>query len=169
MINQKPNIQNVVMCADVFIRKDGKYLLLKRSKYKKYAPNIISPFGGKIDQNENPYDGAIREIKEEAGIDIKNLKLESVILELTKDPEVPVNRLVFQFSADYDKGEVIASDEGEAVLLSKEELLASDLFPSVRSIINNILNPKDGTVFTTNSYDSFANGMVELSKNICIV
>jgi 8-oxo-dGTP pyrophosphatase MutT (NUDIX family) len=71
MINQKAFVHNIIMCADVFIRKDGKYLLMKRSPLKKYAPNIISPFGGKIDQNENPYDGAIREIKEEVGVDIK--------------------------------------------------------------------------------------------------
>ena len=169
MINQKPNIQKFVVCSNVFIRKDGKYLLMKRSKDKKYAPNKIHPFGGKIDQDENPYDGAIREIKEEVGIDINNLKLEAVVLELTDEKELPVNWLVFYFSADYFKGDVKKTDEGEAILLTENEIKQSNLFPSVKSIIDNILNPNDGTVFTTNSYHGFESGMIELSKNVCIV
>ncbi len=169
MVNNPAYIHSYIVCADVFIRKDGKYLLMKRSKYKKYAPNIISPFGGKLEMGENPYIGAIREIKEEVGIEICNLKLESVILELVEDKNEPVNRLVFQFSADYKSGKIKSSEEGEAVLLSKEEILDSDLFPSVRSIIKNILNPNDGTVFTTNKYSGFSKDMVEISKNVCVI
>lgn len=169
MINQTPNVHNLVICSNVFVRKDGKYLLMKRSKDKKYAPNKIHPFGGKIDQNENPYLGAIREIKEEVGIDIKNLKLEAVILEKTDEKDLPVNWLIFHFSADYKSGEIKISEEGEAVLLTVEEIKSSDLFPSVKSIIDNILNSSDGTAFTTNSYNGFESGLVEESKNICVV
>lgn len=169
MINQTPNIHNLVICSNVFIRKDGKYLLMKRSKDKKYAPNKIHPFGGKVDQNENPYIGAIREIKEEVGIDIKNLKLEAVILEKTDEKDLPVNWLIFHFSADYDNGEINLTEEGEAVLLTEDEIKSADLFPSVKSIIDNILNSSDGTVFTTNSYNGFESGLVELSKNICAI
>lgn len=169
MINQKPNVHNMVICANVFVRKDGKYLLMKRSKDKKYAPNKIHPFGGKVDLDENPYLGAVREIKEEVGIDIKNLKLEAVILEKTDEKDLPVNWLIFHFSADYDKGEIKKTEEGEAVLLTVEEIKLSDLFPSVKSIIGHILKPNDGTVFTTNSYKGFESGLVEESKNVCIV
>jgi 8-oxo-dGTP diphosphatase len=169
MINQKPNVQKMVICANVFIRKDGKYLLSKRSSEKKYAPNKIHPFGGKVDQDENPYNGAVREIKEEVGININNLKLEAVILELTDEKDLPVNWLIFHFSADYESGEVKTSEEGEVVYLTPEEIKSSDLFPSVRSIIDNILNPNDGTVFTTNSYHGFESGIKELSKNVCVV
>ena len=168
-INQKPIVQNVVMCSNVFIRKDGKYLLMKRSANKRYAPGRIHPFGGKIDQNENPYEGAIREIKEEIGVDIENLKLEAVILELTDEKELPVNWLIFHFSADYKSGDVKSTEEGEAVYLTKNEIISSNLFPSVKSIIKNILNPNDGTVFTTNSYHGFESGMKELSKHLCVI
>ena len=96
------------------IRKDGKYLVLKRSSQKKYAPNKTHPFGGKMEIGENPYDGAIREIKE-------------------------------------------------------EELLQADLYPSVKSVICHIVNPNDGTVFTTNKYGGFESQMEEISKHVCIV
>lgn len=169
MINQKPNVQKFIVCSNVFIRMNRKYLLIKRSKYKKYAPNKIHPFGGKIDQDENPFDGAVREIKEEVGIDIHNLKLEAVILEITHEKELPVNWLIFTFSADYLKGEIKKTDEGEAILLTIEQIKKSDLFPSIKSIIDNILNPNDGTVFTTNKYKAFESDMQELSKNVCVV
>ena len=169
MINQKPFVHKLVICANGFVRKDGKYLLMKRSPEKKYAPNKIHPFGGKIDKDENPYVGAVREIKEEIGIDIKNLKLEAVILEKTDEKDLPVNWLVFYFSADYDKGEVKINEEGEAVYLTENEIKNSDQFPSVKSILDHILNPNDGTVFTTNSYKGFESGMQEISKNVCIV
>jgi len=142
---------------------------MKRSPEKKYAPNKIHPFGGKIDQDENPYDGAVREIREELGIEISNLRLEAVILELTDEKDLPVNWLIFHFSADYESGEVKPTEEGEAVYLTAEEIKASDLFPSVKSVIENILKPDDGTVFTTNSYHGFESGMQELSKNVCVI
>lgn len=169
MINQPPYVHELVICSNVFIRKDGKYLLMKKAANKKYASNKIHPFGGKIEKNENPYEGAVREIKEEVGIDIKNLKLEAVILEKTDEKDLPVNWLIFHFSADYDKGEVNVNEEGEAVYLSEDEIKNADLFPSVKTIINHILNSKDGTVFTTNSYHGFESGLIEESKNICVV
>jgi 8-oxo-dGTP diphosphatase len=169
MINQKPNVHQMVVCANVFIRKDGKYLMMKRSADKKYAPNKIHPYGGKVDKNENPLDAAIREVKEEAGVDIKNVRLEAVILELTDEKDLPVNWLIFYFSADYAGGEVKKTEEGKAVYLTDEEIKKSDLFPSVKKAINNILNPDDGVVFSTNKYHGFESGIVELSKNVCVV
>ncbi len=166
-MNQKPKIIPMVICANVFIKKNGKYILMKRSANKKYAPNKIHPFGGKMEMDENPYVGAIREIKEEVGIEIENLKLEAVIYEQMPDKNLKANWLVFYFSADYKSGEIIKSEEGDVIYLTAEEIKKSDLFPSVASIIDNILNPNDGVVFTTNSYSGFESGMKEIIKNKC--
>ena len=94
-------------------------------------------------------------------------KLEAIILELTDEKDLPVNWLIFHFSADYKSGDVKSNDEGEAIYLTPDEIKSSELFPSVKSIVDNILNPNDGTVFTTNSYHGFESGMKELSRNIC--
>ncbi len=167
-MNQKPSVQLMMVCANVFIRKDGKYLLMKRSPDKKYAPNKIHPFGGKMDKDENPYVGAVREVGEEVGIEIENLKLEAVIYEQMPDKNLKANWMVFYFSADYKSGKVIKSEEGEVVYLTADEIKESDLFPSVKVIIDHILNKNDGTVFTTNSYEGFESGMKEISKDICV-
>jgi 8-oxo-dGTP diphosphatase len=152
----------------VFIRKDGKYMLLKRSPEKKYAPNFIHPFGGKLDKDENPFRGAVREVKEETGIDIKNLKLEAVVFEIKPDNTKPENWIIFYFSSDYDKGELKKTEEGKIVFLTVKELRNASLFPSTKKIIGNILNPKDGTIFTTNTYTGFESGLNQIFKDICV-
>jgi 8-oxo-dGTP diphosphatase len=167
-MNSIPHVHKLILCSNVFIRKDGKYILLKRSPNKKYAPNFVHPFGGKLDKDENPYVGAIREVKEETGVDIKNLKLEAVVLEIKPDNEKPENWMIFYFSSDYDKGTLKDTEEGEIVFLTEDELKNAHLFPSTKRIINNILNPDDGTVFTTNSYTGFESGFHEILKDICI-
>ena len=169
-INQTPNIHKLIICANVFVRKDGKYLLLKRSHLKKYAPNVIHPIGGKVDLDENPFTGAQRELLEEAGIKVKNMRLEAVIMEIKPVKDDDKNWLIFHFFADYDSGDLITTEEGEFVYLSIEEISKQDLFPSVKPIIGHILNPNDGTVFFTVTYNE--NGkVIEQSKsiNLCIV
>jgi 8-oxo-dGTP pyrophosphatase MutT (NUDIX family) len=169
-ISTKPFIHNLVVCANVFVRKDGKYLLLKRSPLKKYAPNVVHPIGGKVDQNENPYVAAQRELLEEAGIKVKNMRLEAVNFEIKPNKDEDENWLIFHFSGDYDAGELTTTEEGEIVLLSPEDVPKQDLFPSVRLIIDHILNPKDGTVFFTLAYDDDGN-VIEKSQsiNLCAI
>lgn len=151
-INQDPHIHNLVVCANVFVRKDNKYLLLKRSPMKKYAPDVIHPIGGKVDLDEDPYTAGQRELFEEAGIKVKNMRLEAVLTEIAPVKGEPYNWVIFHFSADYDSGEIKKTEEGELVWLTAEEIPQQKLFPSLRAVVENILNPNDGTVFARMEY-----------------
>lgn len=166
-VNQEPFIHNLVVCANMFVRKDGKYLLLKRSPLKKFAPNVVHPIGGKVDADENPMISAQRELLEEAGVKVKNIKLEAVLLELSphKEKGMMNNWLIFYFSGDYDSGELITTEEGEFVWLTEQEILGQELFPSVREVIQNILNPNDGVIFATFEYDDNQN-IISATKRI---
>ncbi len=53
------------------IEKDGKFLVLKRSPDKDFAPNCWEPVTGRLEEAENPEDGILREIEEEIGIKTK--------------------------------------------------------------------------------------------------
>ena len=49
-----------------------QYLISKRSKTRKANPLLYECVGGSVIKNENTYEGAIREAKEEVGIDLTN-------------------------------------------------------------------------------------------------
>lgn len=169
-INTTPNIHHLILCANIFVRKDGQYLMIKRSHHKTHLPNYVHPIGGKVDSNEDPYLAAQREVLEEAGVTVKNMRLEAVVLEVKPVPGTQENWLIFHFSADYDSGELTTTEEGEFVLLDPSEITKQDLFPSVRAIIGHIINTKDGTTFLTIKYDEQGKLISESAIiNICTV
>lgn len=62
----------------VVVEKNGKYLIMKRTLTDEHAPGCWDLPGGSIMLGEQPYDAAIRETREEAGIDINNIRLMDV-------------------------------------------------------------------------------------------
>ncbi len=151
--NSPPIIHQLVMCANLFVQKDGRWLMLKRSPKKTFAPNWMAPVGGKLEQNEDPLSGAKRELFEEAGIVATNIRLGAVILEIVPHKELPVNWLIFHFVGDYESGELCATEEGELIWIKPEEIDPAKLYPSVKETIKMILDPKHGTVFAKFEYD----------------
>lgn len=66
-----------------FIRKGNKILLLNRNK----KPNMgmWNGVGGKIEDNETPYEGIIRETLEETGIDLPSVSYKGNVVFKSKD------------------------------------------------------------------------------------
>lgn len=56
----------------IFVRKDGKFLMLKRMGSHGEGSYFIP--GGHLEFNESPEECAIREVYEETGVKIKNVK-----------------------------------------------------------------------------------------------
>lgn len=61
------------------MNSDGKFLMQKRSPNKKIFPNMWSQTGGGVDSGETPLECALRECKEELGIDILPDNIELVL------------------------------------------------------------------------------------------
>ncbi len=61
--------------AAAFLRRDGKYLLLKRAPNRRIAPNVWSCVGGHIEAEEmnDPLSACLREISEETLVEWYNL------------------------------------------------------------------------------------------------
>ena len=55
------------------IKKNGKYLILKRSDSAKHYPMHWDLPGGKLEHGEEPREGLVREVKEETNLDVKVL------------------------------------------------------------------------------------------------
>jgi 8-oxo-dGTP diphosphatase len=146
-INTDPHVHKIVICANVFIRRGGQYLVLRRSPHKRYAPGVVHPVGGKVDANEDPLTAARREAREEAGVEVSNVRLGAVITEIAPPPDNHRNWQIFHFVADYASGDVTRTDEGELLWLTAEEFKQEQLFPTMRAVVDQVLDPSSGPAF----------------------
>ena len=93
----------------VIYNESHKVLLIKRSKINDVLPEYWDIPGGTLEDGEDPALGAIRETKEEAGLDIRNLKLffEYSNIDTVKDKQF----VTLVFMAKYFGGEITLNPE----------------------------------------------------------
>lgn len=119
--NYTTEFTNMVMIR----RKDGCVLVQERVKYWK---GIAFP-GGHVEPGERFDSSAVREVREETGLDIQSPRLCGVI-----HWDNPVKRekyIVFAYRADKFTGELLEStDEGRVFWVKPEELTALPLCPN---------------------------------------
>jgi len=58
--------EKIDFCSEVFIVNEGKILLRKHDKFR-----VWMSIGGHIELDEDPAEAAVREVKEEVGLDVK--------------------------------------------------------------------------------------------------
>ena len=72
----------VILISHTLIEKEGKYLLIKRSKIKRGLPNVCPSYwdipGGSVEENELPREAALREAMEEVN---QKLRIDKIIHE----------------------------------------------------------------------------------------
>ena len=61
-----------------FVRYKGEVLLMKRSPTRRIFPNLYNGVGGHIERWEDPYQAATREILEETGLEVRDLRLRGI-------------------------------------------------------------------------------------------
>ena len=70
----KDGLKNVGGVAAIIKNKDGRYLLHLRDDKTKSMPNQWCLVGGSVDTNEDPYDAICREVLEELGQPLLNVR-----------------------------------------------------------------------------------------------
>lgn len=129
------NRRNILVTLECFVKKDGKYLMLHRNHNKKIMPDVWMAPGGKREFNEGLFESARREIKEETGLSIKNLKIKATGNAYLKDLD---QELFFHFiTADYAGGRIKKNPEdGELIWLTEKEIPKLDnLLAEIRKIL----------------------------------
>ena len=154
MSQQNDHVHHQIVCANVFIRRQGKVLVLRRSSTRRYAANVVHPVGGKVDPLEDPFTAAQREVEEETGLSIKNVRLEAVLFDVAPVAGESHNWLIYHFSADSEHGEPHQTEEGELLWMTPAEFVRQPLHPSLQAgVAERILDPRIGTIFVKHTYD----------------
>lgn len=113
-------MRNILVTLECFVEKDGKYLMLHRNKDKRILPDVWMAPGGKREFNEGLFECARREIFEETGLKIKNLRVKAVGNAYLKDLD---QEFFFTFVfADYASGELKDCEDGQLRWLTPKEI-----------------------------------------------
>lgn len=110
-----------------YVSKNNKTLMLYRNKKENdYHEGKWNGLGGKFELGETPEECAIREIKEEAGLNVKNLTLKGFITFPLFDGKD--DWYVFLFVINEFDGELIDSPEGKLEWINNDKLTRLNLW-----------------------------------------
>jgi 8-oxo-dGTP diphosphatase len=117
-----------------YIRKNGKTLMLHRVKKENdMHEGKWNGLGGKMEEGETPEECAIREVKEECGLDIKNPTLKGLLtFPFFSKGE---SWYVFLFLINEFVGELIESNEGDLEWIEDDKLLQLNLWEGDQTFI----------------------------------
>ena len=134
---------NYYLCIHAYIvTRDKKYIIQRRSMEKKYFPGIWDITCGAADSGENSYTAAVREVKEELGIDVSSYPYHLIGRSIYFDCLNDVYFFYTDFSAEDcipDPEEVMdvkAIDSAELISLINDSSFKSDEYLAM--IINEI-------------------------------
>lgn len=155
---QKP--RNIAVTLECFVQKDGKYLMLHRNPAKRIMPDVWMAPGGHREFNEGLFECARREIFEETGLTIKNLRVKATGNAYLKDLN---QEFFFHFVfADYAGGELKQNPEdGEFVWVSPEKMMKLDnLLAEIHEILPYLFDGTDRIISYKAVYET-GNKMTE--------
>lgn len=147
-----------------FVTNGDDILLMKRGAHKRIFPNHYNGLGGHIERGEDPMTSALREIKEETGLDVVNMQYCG---STHIDAGQATGILLYIFKAEATTREVVESDEGTLHWLPLQNVLTRDDLPLVEDLP--IVLPmifRDGAIpfFAHVSYDENDQIVFQLAK-----
>lgn len=129
------NFNPKIIVVSAFLENKGKILLLKRQDSKPEGNTWGMP-AGKVDNTESIYDGVIREIKEETGVDVKRDNIEYFRKFFVRYPEYDFIYHIFSAKLVNKPKVIINRDEHKKFKWVKpKESLKMDLIEDLGSCI----------------------------------
>ncbi|MBD3155040.1 MAG: NUDIX domain-containing protein [Candidatus Aenigmarchaeota archaeon] len=143
-----------ISTTNCYVEKDGKYLMLHRSKDKDKFPGVWMGPGGKQEAEESIFQTCVREVKEETGIVIENPDLR--IVATNNYPDKNKTFLVFIFTSKYKSGDIKKfPGDGELAWIDKKKITELEkLHPDLKWHIPILLKNKKEVIFTYNEYNN---------------
>ncbi|MGD8306297.1 MAG: 8-oxo-dGTP diphosphatase [Ignavibacteria bacterium] len=114
------------LCYVIDRKKNSTLMIHRIKKENDYHHGKWNGLGGKLEPGESPEECAIREIKEESGLIVKNITLKGLITFPMFDGND--DWYVFLFVSDEFSGELIDSKEGNLKWIPNENLTKINLW-----------------------------------------
>lgn len=135
-----------------FVLNGDDVLLMKRGAHKRVFPNRYNGVGGHIERDEDPLTSARREILEETGLYVRDIRLRAVY---NIDAGETTGILLLVFTAYSDSRETQNNDEGTLHWIPRDEVMSLDLVEDLPHLLPRILDmPEDAPpLFVHVSYD----------------
>lgn len=136
-----------------FVFNGDSVLLMRRASHKRVFPNRYNGLGGHIERDEDPLTCAVREIHEESGLQVHDVRLRGVY---NIDTGEASGIVLFIFSAMSDTREVSnETDEGTLEWVRLEDALKLDLVEDLPHILPRVFTMENAAppFFAHVSYD----------------
>lgn len=132
-------MENIEMTNMCMIEDLNRNEILVQNRCKGHWTGIAFP-GGHVEQGEGLIDSTIREIKEETGLEISNLRL--VGIKHWYFEQENKRYMVFLYTTNSYSGKLIAHGaEGEVIWVNKDAFYSLDLAKGMKETFEAINNP----------------------------
>lgn len=137
-----------------FITRGDEVLLLRGAPTKRIWPNKYNGVGGHVEPDEDVQSAALREIREETGLEVHDLQLRGVI-NIPVDTDANTGILVFVFTATAITRDVQSSDEGTLEWIPRDRLPGLELVEDLPTLLPRVLamGTNEPLFFAHYSYD----------------
>ena len=119
-----------------FITHGDQVLLLRGAPTKRIWPNKYNGVGGHVEADEDIYTSALREMKEETGLDVTDVQLRGII---NVDAGQETGIMVFVFTARASKQEFTPSPEGALEWVGQDRIKTLDLVEDLPELLPRVL------------------------------
>ncbi len=121
------------LCYVIDKNRESTLMIHRVKKENDYHHGKWNGLGGKFEPGESPEECAIREIEEESGLILKNIKMKGFITFPMFDGKE--DWYVFLFTADEFEGELIDSNEGNLDWIRNDKLTEINLWEGDKHFI----------------------------------
>jgi len=137
-----------------FITHGNEVLLLLGGAKKRLWAGRYNGLGGHVEPGEDIYTSARREVREEAGLEVHDVRLRCVVHADAGDPAAGI--LFFVFTAVADAKRVVPSEEGALEWWPVSALPVNRMVEDLPVLLPKVLamGPADPPLFVAYSYDA---------------
>jgi len=152
----------VMMRTLSFITHGDDVLLMKRAGHKRIFPNRYNGVGGHIERDEDVLMSARREISEETGLSVQDLRL-CAIYNVDAGDSTGIG--LFVFVGESATRDVVANDEGTLHWIPRDQIGTLDLVEDLTELLPRVLalGVGDAPLFYHVGYDAHDHVVLRLA------